>query len=421
MKLRALLSILVVLTFVFSASAEEIFVSSGGDLRQIAGNANSGDVIVLESGGIYQVDDIPNEASAIGFSDMSITIKAADGAATRPQVTLNGFDLSGVNGSFTLQGIDFISNGGTYFINFTAEFTLATSVQVLDCNVSGFSRCAIRANRAAAVCDSLVFDNCVFSGADGGYRFFHFEDKLSFTYFIFTNSTVNGFSEAFLWATSLSEKYVTIENCTFNNLVDPKDNFIQLDGDGGTCTLRNCLLTNFADCTVFNIWDAFVDSIQSCRYSNVGDTFNGWNYEDDFGEEDPDYADPDNGDFSLPADSYLNTAGVGGKPIGDPRWATMPASVEQNQSAAADFSLGQNYPNPFNPVTSIAFNLANAEHVTITVYNSLGQLVTTLVDQNYQQGVHRVTFDAHNLDSGLYFYKIQAGDFVEAKKMALVK
>ncbi|TKJ42434.1 hypothetical protein CEE37_01770 [candidate division LCP-89 bacterium B3_LCP] len=87
----------------------------------------------------------------------------------------------------------------------------------------------------------------------------------------------------------------------------------------------------------------------------------------------------------------------------------------------ADFGLGQNHPNPFNPSTNISFALPEASPVTLTVFNLQGSVVTELVNGWRDAGVHEVTFDASNLASGLYFYRIQAGNFTGVKKMMLVK
>ena len=86
-----------------------------------------------------------------------------------------------------------------------------------------------------------------------------------------------------------------------------------------------------------------------------------------------------------------------------------------------EYSLTQNYPNPFNPVTSIDFGLPENSEVTITVYNVLGQVVTELVNGELDAGYHKVTWDASNMASGVYFYRIAAGDFTATKRMVLMK
>lgn len=85
------------------------------------------------------------------------------------------------------------------------------------------------------------------------------------------------------------------------------------------------------------------------------------------------------------------------------------------------FSLHQNYPNPFNPVTYIIFELPKTEFVNITLYNTLGQEVKTLLNENKTAGSYKIDFDASFLSSGTYFYRITAGSYAETKKMVLVK
>ncbi|MBD3423126.1 MAG: T9SS type A sorting domain-containing protein [Candidatus Latescibacteria bacterium] len=86
-----------------------------------------------------------------------------------------------------------------------------------------------------------------------------------------------------------------------------------------------------------------------------------------------------------------------------------------------EFTLGQNYPNPFNPVTSISFTLPSAQYVSLKVYDASGRLVGTLVDGHRSAGTHRASFEALNIASGTYFYKITAGEFTATRKMILLR
>jgi len=87
-----------------------------------------------------------------------------------------------------------------------------------------------------------------------------------------------------------------------------------------------------------------------------------------------------------------------------------------------EYALHQNFPNPFNPTTNIIFDVVNENHVELTVYNAMGQKVTTLVNGNYGNGRHNVEFSSDNLTSGLYFYTVKVGnEFTATKKMLLVK
>ncbi len=93
----------------------------------------------------------------------------------------------------------------------------------------------------------------------------------------------------------------------------------------------------------------------------------------------------------------------------------------KTEVAPLTYSLSQNYPNPFNPETKIAYALPSEEHVRIIVYNALGQEVATLVDEIQAAGQKSVTFNANNLPSGIYTYRITSGTFSAVKKMMLVK
>lgn len=89
--------------------------------------------------------------------------------------------------------------------------------------------------------------------------------------------------------------------------------------------------------------------------------------------------------------------------------------------APKNYSLSQNNPNPFNPSTKISFALPQSEIVTLNVYNALGQTIATLLNEPMLAGTHTFYFNAKNLPSGIYFYKIRAGKFQEVKRMVLLK
>ena len=95
--------------------------------------------------------------------------------------------------------------------------------------------------------------------------------------------------------------------------------------------------------------------------------------------------------------------------------------VQNEGEVPRQFALYQNYPNPFNPKTNIKFDIPKSAFVRISVFNALGQQVAIIVNQNMNPGSYEAGFDAINFPSGVYFYKIEAGDFINIKKMILVK
>ncbi|QQS35393.1 MAG: T9SS type A sorting domain-containing protein [Ignavibacteriales bacterium] len=98
-----------------------------------------------------------------------------------------------------------------------------------------------------------------------------------------------------------------------------------------------------------------------------------------------------------------------------------PVGVDDPQNTVLTYELSQNYPNPFNPATQIVYSIEKPGNVSIKVYDVLGRVVTTLVDQFKTAGSHTINFDASNLSSGVYFYSIESGSFHATKKMMLIK
>lgn len=95
--------------------------------------------------------------------------------------------------------------------------------------------------------------------------------------------------------------------------------------------------------------------------------------------------------------------------------------MESTANLPTELSLSQNYPNPFNPMTTIKYSLPKADHVTIEIYDLLGRKVETLVNKKEQAGYHQVIWNGDKVSSGLYFYRLQAGENSRANKMLLLK
>ncbi|RKY92064.1 MAG: hypothetical protein DRQ13_10780 [Ignavibacteriae bacterium] len=99
--------------------------------------------------------------------------------------------------------------------------------------------------------------------------------------------------------------------------------------------------------------------------------------------------------------------------------------IETSSDCIKIYSLTNNYPNPFNPSTIIKYSVPENEYVTLKVYDAIGNEISTLVNEEKQAGNYEVEFSAPggatSLSSGIYFYRLQAGSFVETKKMVLLK
>jgi hypothetical protein len=129
-------------------------------------------------------------------------------------------------------------------------------------------------------------------------------------------------------------------------------------------------------------------------------------------------------DFSYEANVDLANEATDGGQIGSTMWAPPTVGVDNDGTTGqlpSEFALNQNYPNPFNPSTTIQYTLSTESKVTLKVFNLLGQVVSTLVNEKQAAGPQSITFDASRLSSGIYFYQITAGSFSATKKMILMK
>ena len=95
--------------------------------------------------------------------------------------------------------------------------------------------------------------------------------------------------------------------------------------------------------------------------------------------------------------------------------------VEVNSVSVTTIDLAQNYPNPFNPNTKIKYQVGNDGFVSLEVFNSLGEVVATLVNEIKQAGTYQMFFNGANLPSGVYVYILKSGNFIQSKKMILLK
>jgi len=100
---------------------------------------------------------------------------------------------------------------------------------------------------------------------------------------------------------------------------------------------------------------------------------------------------------------------------------SLPTSVATNAERPTSISLFQNYPNPFNPVTNFRFSIADCQSIILKVYDVLGREVATLANEVKQPGTHALQWDAAGIPSGVYFYRLEAGRFVDTKKLVLMK
>jgi len=99
----------------------------------------------------------------------------------------------------------------------------------------------------------------------------------------------------------------------------------------------------------------------------------------------------------------------------------MVVGVDKEEALPQQFALLQNYPNPFNPSTTFRYSIPTQSKVVIKVYDILGKEIATLMNEDKSVGTYELTWNAENLPSGVYFYQLKSGDFIDTKKMILLK
>jgi hypothetical protein len=103
-------------------------------------------------------------------------------------------------------------------------------------------------------------------------------------------------------------------------------------------------------------------------------------------------------------------------------YSSLLTGITQNdKDIPKEYKLYNNYPNPFNPTTNVQFSIVNVHYVTLKVFDILGRNVATLVNEQLQPGTYEVTWNAQNYTSGVYFYRLQSGDFTDTKRMLMIK
>jgi hypothetical protein len=125
--------------------------------------------------------------------------------------------------------------------------------------------------------------------------------------------------------------------------------------------------------------------------------------------------------ISVSDDSLAVIVGDSGTVIFVARDSTLLSADNVDTTVPQDFRLSQNYPNPFNPSTTIEFSLPQTSHVTLRVYNMVGEEVATLVSRELPVGIHTTHWNASDMSSSVYFYRLQAGDYLDTKKLLLLR
>ncbi|HOH08340.1 MAG TPA: DUF5123 domain-containing protein [bacterium] len=429
-----------------------------GTLSAALAAANDGDVFRLIPGAEYTesvnktIGTIAEKSIAI-VADGDGSIKPIVKILTDPAEGTCQFFNVGNNGSLLLAGIEFDGAvDGVAMVSYLLRAYMGEMPQPAFIKMMQLESCVIKNLKSNVVdgaasnlqnnnviVDSTIINNCIVHDTGSLVQFKYAGSN----YIQVTNSTIYninsyGFRISGPGNTNLPDNTpeVMINHTTWYNLglKDPRE--ILLSDYGGTSyfqrpwtvvnsifstmtnyetsgriaiNIKETLNDNMATITNICMWE--LNPKKGWRKHTVADTI----------RMDPGFADPVNGDFTIPAGSLLLTYGSDGGPIGDKRWTNNASAVEQPGLQPDGFILAQNYPNPFNPATAITFTLPAAQTVRLAVYDARGREVALLASGVFGAGSHRIEFSAEGLSSGLYFYKLTAAGQSWTKKMALVQ
>lgn|GEM_PF-4960336 len=430
-----------------------IQVTEGVDKISAAiATASAGDTIELTTdGGVY------NETAQV-IVDKALTIKAADGLTNKPVWTTDDVQATILLGSsLTLEGIKLDGSLGDNVTELGILLqggNLGYSLYLTDCDFYDFvgpttKGTAIFADGdvvGATQAEVVEIMGCTFYRIPGNIIDFSYPDASvsvegSVKDFYCANSTFQGMIDdppIYLMRNVSGsgsvgdgglEPYVTVDFCTFVNCgskgIYPK----YISG----ASIWNSIAAYFEDdaariygeSSFLNfLWYSCPSGIDFYDASDPGVDANPANSTNII-NADPKFVDPDfatSGNFTLADDSPAVGQGEEGKTLGDPRWWPGGTGIDDRERGPKTFALGQNYPNPFNPSTTIGFDIAEAGHVTLSVFNIMGQQVATLVDRDMGTGHYTAQWNTDEaMTGGIYFYKISTNDNVQIRKMTLLK
>ena len=422
------------------ATAQEINVEAGADAISAAlVDASEGAVLILSTdGGVYT-----ESADVTVVPD--VTIKAADGLAAKPIWTTSGNNNIILEGEhLSLEGIIFegLSNSDSAESAVVNNAWYENVLKVNDCEFRNFKGAAIfkeADNQEIISFDSVfvshsLFHDCesgIYLGGDHPSGSGQHSDNIPGTYYLSVeNCTFYNLTELAIkleaYIPSGEPVLVSVDHVTVNNCGEYG---LYLKEINSTSMISNSILTNCdaGVCVKYGPEDLIV------YFSDVWNNTENYSPKSGGGvspgdgsfSEDPMYANAATGDFTLLEGSPCIGTASDGQNMGDLRYTTT--GVEDfNEALPTVISLSQNYPNPFNPTTTIAYDLPHTTHVNLTIYDILGKQVKQLINEQQVVGKYKVIWNTANdqgerVAAGLYFCRMEAEDFVDVIKLALVK
>ena len=403
-------------------------------------------------------------SDVFGKSDME---SAAIEHFTNADLHLSNLIITGLYGDmeapddeldYTYQAIHFVTNPGDTLLHKFQLICDGVDFHFFHKEDGSTSGNVVRmAGFATEMASLLKFTNCTFYEAGRGIKIDPGDDvfKYPFENLIIENCTFakikKDYPILFQAYPDSGDTYsppVIIKHCTIvgskDDALKPKDCFNIIVENNIFFDVRDQLISNHGDgaAAYFNYncyWDVaykeenrplFADNVQLLEQEgnvNVYPFAEEADYIKAVANFDADFYPRSEFDFTLDSEVAATLIGNDGKVMGDQRWCNTVTSVKSaNIDLPVEYDLAQNYPNPFNPTTTIRYNIVEAGHVKLHVYNMLGQKVRTLVDTHQPAGKNTIQWDGMDdnnvkVTSGIYFYKLEAGTFASVRKMILVK
>ena len=458
--------VLLIMFLLGTTFAKEIKVSPGVNaIAQAYATAEAGDVLVLTTGyeeGNYSTGYIEEKLIEI---TKDITIKAADDLTTKPVIfpvstsklfsIMAGLNLDGIvvdgrkpNGDITtLYNIIYMKVDTSLTKIVSNDFSLRINNCILKNMDKDKAKVMYSSDNNQATLDSIIITNTVIKDINGFGMYFKTTKSKhhpgTFRYLKWENCLVTNLGGSQGRMGIISAAYVNelenvpevlVNHVTFANVNASDDaKGSELYVTDCNAVIQNCIAVNIkndADSMkiFYNVADTVVSGnpprtvIQNCLkhtntpyYGFIADTLiNNFN-------ADPMFVDSANGDYTLKEGSIGKNAATDGLDLGYIPGGLSVGVDDEVTELPETFELSQNYPNPFNPSTVISFSIPNSGITKLSVYNILGQKVATLVNKELSAGSYQYEFDASNLTSGVYFYKLSSNNYSAIKKMMLVK
>ncbi len=355
------------------------------------------------------------------FPSKELVFMAAPGLAKKPVLSTDGSYIGKVNANLKVSGLAFdglhAENGATATFRILYLNKNIGKVEIEDCDFYNIRGRGF--DGAALTVDTLLINNC---------RFSNFLNEAIRVKDVASQIQVAKITNSSFWNVKYGVyihdvgEVLEISHCTFFNIAD-RAVYAKQDTNG--TVIRNNIFVSSQTVALKVYGNPVIEN--NCFWDNTlkidsADTTLTFPFFND--EFDPMFKDTSaaNTDLALEENSLAVGGASDGSNLGDPSWGTWIASgVNEEGLIPEEFVLEQNYPNPFNPTTTIKFSIVGSGQVTLKVYSLLGHEVATLVDKTMEPGVHFVSLNAQKLPSGIYFYKIIAGDFVKIRKMTLLK